>query len=98
MNEETAKLKTWENVDQQQWLVKLLREGEVTVEFTKVNGEFRSMKCTLNQNLIPEDKRPKEDDVGKSEKKISDQALRVFDTNKQEWRSFRWSNLIEIIF
>jgi hypothetical protein len=97
MNEETMKLETreWTNEDQQ-FLIKLLHRGELTIEFTKVNGDFRSMNCTLDQNLIPEDKQPK-DDAGKSEKKMSDQALRVFDTNKQEWRSFRWSNLTKII-
>lgn len=32
----------------------LLHTGECVVEFTKVNGEVRSMPCTLNESLIPQ--------------------------------------------
>ena len=34
------------------WVRNLLTEDrEVTVDFTKANGDFRSMKCTLNESL-----------------------------------------------
>ena len=34
-------------------LSELLHTGECVVEFTKVNGEVRTMPCTLNESLIP---------------------------------------------
>ena len=38
-----------------------LREGLVEIEFTKVNGESRTMICTLNEEYIPAINIPKED-------------------------------------
>ena len=34
-------------------LSELLHSGECVVEFTKVNGELRTMPCTLKADLIP---------------------------------------------
>lgn len=33
-------------------LLNKLREGTVVVDFTKANGDFRSMTCTLNPNMM----------------------------------------------
>ena len=45
-----------------------LRAGPVEIEFTKVNGESRVMKCTLNEAYIPAINMPKgeEKDLKKS--------------------------------
>jgi len=73
-------------------LTELLHIGECVVEFTKVNGELRSMPCTLKADLIPpapvvEDKTPKE-------KKPNLDVLSVWCLDKSEWRSFRVANVI----
>ena len=76
------------------WLLEHLHFGEVTVGFTKKDGEFRSMKCTLREGLIPQEKLPK----GTGTKKPSETTQSVFDVNKQEWRSFLWSNVQSVSF
>lgn len=66
-----------------------LRAGECRVIFTKVNGEQRDMLCTLNFDLIAEDKRPKSGSTDYSE-----DVIRAFDINKQEFRTFKVANVI----
>lgn len=68
------------------WMVEKLREGVVVVTFTKANGEKRVMTCTLNEAEIPEDQIPSGES---SSTNFSDETVRVFDTEKNGWRSFR---------
>ena len=68
-----------------------LHDGPVTVTFTKTNGEERVMRCTTCIDDIPVEHHPK----GDSNRKFSDEAQRVFDLDKQEWRSFRWDSVIK---
>lgn len=65
-----------------------LRSGVVEISFEKKDGTERMMKCTLAQDNIPEDKLPK--GTGQSS---NDTVQKVFDVEKQEWRSFRWDSL-----
>lgn len=67
-----------------------LRTGETTVRFTKVDGSERTMRCTLAESNIPSDKRPKEG----ASASTTGSALRVFDLDIGEWRSFRLESLI----
>lgn len=65
------------------------------VEFTKVNGEKRSMPCTLRADVIPsvpiiEGKEPKE-------KKINQDVMSVWCTDKNGWRSFRIENVTNLL-
>ena len=76
-----------------EWLLGLLRDSEVTVKFTKKDGSERKMLCTLAENKIPSEKSPK--NLGKTK---SDEALAVFDLEKQSWRSFRFDSVKEINF
>lgn len=69
-------------------ILKSIKRSGVTVSFTKKDGSSRDMLCTLAESLIPADKRPKTENT-----KFSDEALRVFDLDKQEWRSFRWDSI-----
>lgn len=74
-----------------------VKDNIVTINFVKKDGTNRAMLCTLVQDLIPEDKRPKPVEPKEGEEQrvtvYSDEALRVFDTEKQEWRSFRWDSI-----
>ncbi len=75
-------------------LLNLLRHNECVVEFTKVNGELRTMPCTLKADLIPPD--PVVEGRVKQEKKSNPEILNVWCTDKKAWRSFRISNVISV--
>ena len=51
------------------------------------------MICTLAESKIPSDKAPKNTGKAKSE-----EALAVFDVEKQDWRSFRWDSVTKVEF
>lgn len=72
-------------------IIEALQQHVCQVDFNKVNGDFRSMKCTLIKSYIPDDKRPK------SNKEYSTETVRAFDLAKQEWRSFRVDKVIGIL-
>ena len=66
------------------------QNDEVTVDFTKVNGEVRVMRCTKNFDLIPESLHP----INNSQIRVKNENVYpVFDLDKQEWRSFRIENV-----
>jgi hypothetical protein len=73
-------------------LIELLKENIMTVEFTKKDGTDRVMLCTLNENVIPLEKQPKNPQQDKTTDAPAE-AQRVFDVEKNEWRSFRWDGL-----
>lgn len=68
-----------------------LRTGEATVRFTKVDGTERTMRCTLQESQIPSDKLPKGESQTSS---VAGSAIRVFDLDKAEWRSFRVDSIL----
>ena len=78
---------TWEEKDWDkftEWLKGMLHVGPATVTFTKKDGSERVMKCTLEEAVLPkvelkEDTKPR---------KESTTSMRVFDLEKNEWRSF----------
>lgn len=83
-----------------QWLKEVLHDDitkNLCIVFTKKDGTEREMFCTLSENKIPQGKQPKTE-TGTTARSFSDDALRVFDTEKQEWRSFRWDSLKEVRF
>ena len=71
----------------------LLSASEATVVFEKLDGEMRTMRCTLIPEFLPETP----GQVGKSKEKSKD-AVAVFDLDKQAWRSFRFDKLIDLSF
>ena len=76
-----------------QEIVDTLREGVVNLSFTKVkDGAVREMRATLVSDQIPSDKMPKTDANANTEK--NQLAVRVFDLDLQDWRSFRVDSLL----
>ena len=76
------------------WLKDILTVTEATITFTKVDGSARVMKCTLEASKLPvvelkEDAKPRK-------QSDSTKALRVFDLEKNEWRSFTIKNIKRI--
>lgn len=69
-------------------LVKKLQTGIITVVFTKVTGEKREMRCTLDSEVLPALK-------GSNAKK-NQEVLPVWDVEKQAWRSFRLDSVLEV--
>ena len=69
-----------------------LQSNICEVEFTKVNGETRVMKCTLDPSIILP--ATKEDPLSqKKVRAVSEEVLPVWDVDKEQWRSFRIENV-----
>lgn len=69
-----------------------LKENKMQIRFMKKNGESRLMNCTLNPDLLP----PVDPSVTiVHSDKYSKQVIRVFDLDKQAWRSFRIDSVSE---
>lgn len=65
-----------------------LNEGRVTVDFIKVDGSYRTMLCTKNFAEIPSE------DIPKGQvKKPNDSIIRVYDLEKNAWRSIKIDNI-----
>jgi hypothetical protein len=76
------------------WLLGLLETEVVEIEFTKKDGTDRVMKCTLQEDYLPE-----VDGVIVFEKdRWKKDSLAVFDIEKEGWRSFRWDSVKAVRF
>jgi hypothetical protein len=78
------------------WLKGHLNFGPVTVTFTKKDGSERVMKCTTNENLIPQV--VEESLTPKREKKLNEEVMSVYDLEAAGWRSFRWDSVKQVSF
>lgn len=85
MSENTFVGSTKEAKKSRKWLTNLLSEYVVEVTFTKKDGTERVMNCTLQEDYLPET-------TGSGRTANSD-ALAVFDTEVEDWRSFRWDSI-----
>ena len=77
-----------------EWMRALLMEREITVDFEKANGESRSMRCTLREDLgakytVNQNQKTREPNPD---------VCVVWDTAQNAWRSFRWDRLQRIAF
>lgn len=70
-------------------MLKELHEGICVVVFEKVDGTERTMKCTLMEDRIPGEKKAKD----KSAADFSEEVIRVYDLEKDGWRSFKISSV-----
>jgi glutaredoxin len=70
-----------------------LNEGSIlSVVFTKVDGTERTMLCTKNSKIISEKYTPEEKKTDRTYKEPEGVA-RVFDLEKNDWRSFRYDSV-----
>lgn len=72
-------------------LIEMLKNGPMSIVFTKVDGTQRLMNCTKNMSLVPGDKHPKGDG-----KPTPANIIKVFDVDINEWRSFKYDSIISI--
>lgn len=72
------------------WLRQLLARGIYDVTFTKVNGEIRTMPCTLDAKRLPPAP------VKESTRERKEDVLSVWCVDKNEWRSFKVMQVTEV--
>jgi hypothetical protein len=70
----------------------VLKNGEATITFTKVDGSKRVMRCTLDESKIPEVYRV----LTTGKRVMPEEVQPVFDLDTQHWKSFRWDSLTDI--
>lgn len=73
----------------------LLRENVCKVKFIKVDGSERLMHCTLHKSFLPEMPLT-EENVNSEPRKKNYETVRVFDLDKNDWRSFRIDSIITV--
>ena len=78
------------------WVRSLLQAGSVSIEFVKADGTIRQMKCTLNNDLIKWETVTESALPKKERKEPTEDVVRVYDLEKEEWRSFRFDRLHKI--
>lgn len=76
------------------WIRGMLHTNDVTITFTKADGTERVMRCTLDPEKYP----PVVVKEGKAPRKESTTAIRVFDLDIKEWRSFTISSVKKVAF
>ena len=78
------------------WLTGHLKFGPVTLTFTKKDGSDRVMKCTTNPTYIMF----KDPSIleSKSDRKVNEDVMPVFDLDAGGWRSFRWDSIKSVAF
>ena len=80
------------------WLLNIIK-GDIppTITFQKVDGEIRVMKCSTNEAFLPKVVIDESVEIKpKKERKESTTSFRVFDVEKQDWRSIKWDSMISI--
>ena len=73
-------------------ITKSLQEGVCEVFFTKSDGSERIMHCTLNPKFAPSMPQQVEETVRKNK---NPDAIAVWDTDFDAWRSFRIDRIME---
>lgn len=74
-------------------IIEMLKNGATEVDFTKVDGSNRKMKCTLNFDLIPNEWHPQDLLAESSE---DSPIIKCFDLEKNGWRSFRVDSVNDV--
>lgn len=77
-------------------LLKDLRGNVIEVHFTKVNGENRLMRCTLQSHLLPEAYRQNPVEVQEENNfhNKNPDVIAAWDVQSAGWRSFRIDSVI----
>jgi len=80
------------NVMDRQVILSELHSRVCTVTFEKVNGDLRTMKATLHLSYLPQ---PVIDEEAKPARKVNPDVCTVWDTEVNDWRSFRFDSIKE---
>ena len=74
----------------------MLHDNVCEVTFTKVNGDLRTMPCTLKPDMLPPVVVSESQEIETPKRKVSDKSLAVWVTDINEWRSFRIDSIHSI--
>ena len=77
----------------------ILRTNVVDVTFTKKDGTERKMKCTLKEDMLPTgwtSDLVSGTFANTKVRMVSEDALPVYDTEANGWRSFRWDSVTSV--
>jgi hypothetical protein len=77
------------------WLKNILTNGVYAITFTKVNGEVRTMPCTLKASILPA-LAPVDESAEKKTRVPKIDNISVWCTDKNEWRSFKVMNVTQV--
>lgn len=69
-----------------------LRNGIVSVTFTKKDGSSRTLNATLNEALLP----PKKPDNGKPKRQYPEDYFNVWSVDDRDWRSFSFDQVTSV--
>ena len=72
----------------------MLEEHECTINFVKINGEHRSMKCTLREDILPISSVVLKDDI--TGNISTSETLTVWSTDSNAWRSIKTMKIVNI--
>ena len=90
---ENAALEDLDLDDRNREIRHLLEQHDCEVTFTKVNGELRTMPCTLRESAMPARVVTEEYQTTKLYKP---ETLSVWCLDKSEWRAFKVANVREV--
>ena len=79
-------------------IISMLKTNVCDVHFTKVNGEERLMRCTLNEDRLPASVKSQlqQQDERHEQPAFKDNVVPVWDLEKEGWRSFRVDSVIGV--
>lgn len=73
-------------------LLEVLHTNLVTVVFTKMSGDERTMTCTLVPNFLPQ--ATNEDTISQTKiRNLEENVIVVWEPKTQGWRSFRYDRV-----
>ena len=84
--------------EQKDWLKGLLKDGIVSIVFTKADGNERKMEATLKSDFLPP-REIKEGSNAAEEVKIfkeNPDIIHVFDTEIKMWRSIKYATIKKV--
>jgi WYL_2, Sm-like SH3 beta-barrel fold len=77
-------------------LLESLSNELVEVTFDKLNGDERTMMCTLSKTYLPE--ATKEDPLSQTKiRNLEEKTIVVWDITAQAWRSFRYDRVKKVV-
>lgn len=78
-------------------LLEILNAREATIRFRKLDGELRTMRCTLSTSLLPTPIQENLDKISYKRTQKPEDLITVFDLDNEGWRSFHLGSIIEVL-
>lgn len=86
----SSKIASIKGIPEKTTLETMLLDKTYQIRFKKLDGDERKMTCTKQEKSIPQNRLPKNKSVPNKK------TITVWDTNANDWRSFRYDRIIEV--